>query len=190
MQPQCYVIAHGSSPVVMDCVRSLEQHGWQYELFRAIDGRKITQQDWRNIGITMSQHGKITQRPGAQGCWLSHHAIWTKCIQNNQPVIVLEHDAVVTEPWPMDLDYNSQLIKLYKSAQCKINPAFGLWSKGSHAYTLTPAQAQQIIDHARERGAQAVDKHLGDQVLPWTFFDRDLVQLNPRRGRSTTSLIK
>lgn len=189
-QPQCYVIAHGSSPVIMDCVRSLETHGWTYELFQAVDGRKITGQDWERTGITMSQHGKMTRRPGAQGCWLSHFAIWSKCIEQNKPVIVLEHDAVVTGPWPMDLDLEPQLIKLYRSAECKINPAFGLWSKGSHAYTLTPAQAQRIIDHAQTRGAQAVDKHLGDQVLPWTFFDRDLVILNPGRGHSTTSGIK
>lgn len=190
IQPQCYVIAHGSSPVVMDCVRSLEQHGWKYELFRAVNGNKVSPQDWERTGIRMSQHGKMTRRPGAQGCWLSHYTIWTKCIQNNQPVIVLEHDAVITEPWPKDLDLETQLIKLYSTAECKTNPAFGLWSKGSHAYTLTPTQAQRIIDHARERGAQAVDKHLGDQVLPWKFFDRDLVRLNPRRGRSTTSVIK
>jgi hypothetical protein len=105
-------------------------------------------------------------------------------------MVVLEHDALVTGPWPKDLDIDTQVVKLYKTAECKINPAFGLWSKGAHAYTLTPAQAHRLITDAQQRGAQAVDKHLGDQVLPWTFFDRDLVMLNPGRGRSSTSGIK
>lgn len=189
-QPSCHVIAHASSKVIVECVQSLKQHGWQYQIFPAVDGRTVSQQDWDRIGIKLSQHGKMTRRPGAQGCWLSHFALWKQCADTNQPMVILEHDALVTGPWPTDLDIETQLIKLYRTAECKINPAFGLWSKGSHAYTLTPAQAQRIIDHARERGAQAVDKHLGDQVLPWTFFDRDLVILNPGRGRSSTSQIK
>ena len=190
MAPKSYIIAHTSSPVVEDCVQSLEQHGWSYEIFPAVDGSKVTEQDWKRTGITMSDQGKIKRRPGAQCCWLSHFAVWCRCIEQDQPVIVLEHDAIVTEPWPNNINLDTQLIKLYCSAECKINPTFGLWSKGSHAYTVTPAQAQRIIDHARKHGAQALDKHLGDQVLPWTFFDQDLVTLNPGRGRSSTSGIK
>jgi hypothetical protein len=189
-QPKCYVIAHRSSRVINDCVQSLKQYGWQYEVVPAIDGQTVTETDWQRTGIAMSDLGKIKRRPGAQGCWLSHYGIWRRCIETNEPAIVLEHDTQVTEPWPSNIDIETQLIKLYKTAECKINPAFGLWSKGSHAYTVTPAQARRIIDHAQIGGAQAVDKHLGDQVLPWTFFSRDLVILNPGRGRSTTSTIK
>jgi len=189
-QPRCYIIAHKSSRVIGDCVRSLEQHGWSYEIWPAVDGHKSTEKDWQRIGIAMGDLGKIKRRPGAQGCWLSHHAVWSRCMELNEPVIVLEHDALVTGPWPADIDVNTQLIKLYTRAECKVNPVFGLWSKGSHAYTITPAQAQRIIDHAQRHGAQAVDKHLGDQVLPWTFFSKDLVVLNPGRGRSSTSTIK
>ena len=189
-QPQCYVIVHESSPVVGDCVQSLKQHGWSYEIWHAVDGRTVTQKDWDRIGVIMSARGKMTRRLGAQGCWLSHFGLWSRCVETNKPMVVLEHDALITGPWPKDLDIDPQVVKLYKTAECKINPAFGLWSKGAHAYTLTPAQAHRLITDAQQRGAQAVDKHLGDQVLPWTFFDRDLVMLNPGRGRSSTSRIK
>jgi hypothetical protein len=101
----------------------------------------------------------------------------------------MEHDAVVNGPWPMDIDVDDRLIKLYNSAECKDNPVFGRWSKGAHAYTVTPAQAQQLIDHARINGAQAVDKHLGTSVLAWTFYKTDLVTLNTNRGPSSTSPI-
>jgi len=190
MQPCSYVIAHTSSPVVGDCVRSLKQHGWPYQLWPAVDGRTVTQQDWNRIGVSMSEAGKMTRRPGAQGCWLSHFGVWSECVRLNTPVIVLEHDALVTESWPNTVDLEPQVIKLYTTAECKINPAFGRWSKGAHAYTVTPAQAQTLITDAQQRGAQAVDKHLGDLVLPWTFYHRDLVVLHPGRGRSSTSAIK
>lgn len=190
MQPQCYVIAHESSRVIGDCVQSLEQHGWSYEIFPAVDGSKVAAADWQRTGVTMSEAGKMSRRPGAQGCWLSHFALWQQTVESGHPMVILEHDAMVTGPWPEDLDIDQQLVKLYRTAECKTNPAFGLWSKGAHAYTVTPAQAQTLIAHAQKRGAQAVDKHLGDQVLAWTFYHRDLIVLNPARGPSSTSPLR
>jgi hypothetical protein len=189
-QPQCYIIAHRSSRVIGDCVQSLEQHGWQYKIFPAIDGSKVTETDWHRIGVVMSTDGKMPRRLGAQGCWLSHFALWKQCVDTNKPMVILEHDALVTAPWPEDLNIDKQLVKLFSTAECKINPAFGRWSKGAHAYTVTPAQAQTLIADAQQRGAQAVDKHLGDLVLSWTFYHRDLVVLNPRRGPSSTSPLR
>lgn len=189
-QPNCYVIAHRSSQVVNDCVQSLTRYGWQYKIFPAVDGRTVTLQHWQRIGVAMSAEGKMTRRLGAQGCWLSHFALWKQAVESDQPVVILEHDAIVTAPWPQDLDIDRQLVKLYTTAECKVNPAFGLWSKGAHAYTVTPTQAQTLIADARQRGAQAVDKHLGDLVLSWTFYHRDLVVLNPARGPSSTSSLR
>jgi hypothetical protein len=190
IQPRCYIIAHSSSPVVGHCVQSLEQHGWQYEIVPAVDGSQITEANWQQIGVVMSDLGKMKRRLGAQGCWLSHFALWQLCKDQNQPIVIFEHDALVTAPWPENLDIETQLVKLYTTAECKINPAFGLWSKGAHAYTVTPAQANILITDAQQRGAQAVDKHLGNKVLPWTFYKQDLVVLNPARGRSTTSPLR
>jgi hypothetical protein len=186
-QPHCYVIAHSTSQVINDCTASLKKHKWAFEIVPAVNGHTVTEQTWQSIGVQMSTNGKMSRRPGAQGCWMSHWHLWNCCVENNLPVIILEHDAVATAPWPTDLDIESTLIKLYTTAECKINPAFGLWSKGSYAYTLTPAQAQRLIDHARANSAQAIDKHLGDLVLPWAFHSTDLIVLNPRRGKSTTS---
>jgi GR25 family glycosyltransferase involved in LPS biosynthesis len=189
-QPKSYIIAHRSSPVVGDCVQSLERHGWTYEIVSAVDGNTVSQADWDRIGVQMSKDGKMPRRPGAQGCWHSHFALWKRCVDHNQPIIILEHDAVVMAPWPDHIDIDSQLVKLYRGAECKVNPAFGTWSKGAHAYSLTPGQAQTLIAHAQQNGAQAVDKHLGNRVLPWTFYSADLVTLNPGRGPSSTSPLR
>jgi GR25 family glycosyltransferase involved in LPS biosynthesis len=186
-QPTCYVITHTGSKVIGDCIASLKKYNWIFEAFDAVDGQKITNADWKKINITMSVQGKMPRRLGAQGCWHSHYALWNKCIINNTPIVIMEHDAVVNGPWPVELDILSSLVKLYKTAECKVNPAFGKWSKGAHAYTVTPTQARRLIEYARDNGAQAVDKHLGDLVLPWTFLNYDLVTLNPRRGPSSTS---
>ena len=190
IQPKCYIISHPTSRAITDCVASLQKYNWMFEVVPAVDGRTVSTQTWQSIGVKMSADGKMSQRPGAQGCWMSHWQLWNRCVADNQPIIVMEHDAVVTAPWPDELDIEPRLVKLYTTAECKVNPAFGRWSKGAHAYTLTPLQAQQLIDHARTNGAQAADKHLGDLVLPWTFYSKDLVVLNPRRGPSSTSKIR
>jgi GR25 family glycosyltransferase involved in LPS biosynthesis len=190
IQPMCYVIAHEQSRVITDCIASLKKYNWNFKRFDAVDGQQVTNTDWEQIGIPMSNQGKMPRRLGAQGCWLSHYALWNECITTNVPMVVMEHDAVVNGVWPEDLNIDSQLVKLYSSAECKVNPAYGRWSKGAHAYTITPSQAQRLIEYARINGAQAVDKHLGDLVLPWTFLHYDLVTLNPRRGPSSTSPLK
>jgi len=155
-----------------------------------VNGQTITQADWQRIGIELSDKGKMSKRPGAQGCWHSHYRLWNKCLTDNIPIVIMEHDAVVNGPWPETLDISNKLVKLYLTAECKVNPAYGRWSKGAHAYTLTPKQASTLIEYARQHGAQAVDKHLGDLVLPWTFLDQNLVTLNPGRGPSSTSPLK
>lgn len=185
-QPQCWVISHPGSLAVQECRRSLDRHGWQYDIFPAVDGRLLTPNHWADIGVSM-QGGKMASRPGAQGCWMSHWQLWNLSVDQQKPLIILEHDAVINAPWPQDLDIEPMLVKLYRHADTKFKPLFGNWSKGSHAYTLTPSQAQCLIDFAQNNIAQAVDKHLGDRVLAWRFYHEDLVSLNPRRGPSVTS---
>ena len=186
-QPLCHVISHPGSTAINDCVSSLDRWAWQYKIFTAVDGRRITIENWTRIGVTMSTGGKMHRRPGAQGCWMSHWALWNLCVDTNQSMVVLEHDAVVQASWPEDLDIETQLVKLYRSAPCKDKPLYGRWSKGSHAYSLTPSQAARLIDFARHNPAQAVDKHFGDRVIPWRFCSQDLVMLSANRGASSTS---
>lgn len=182
---QCFVIAHPQSTNVNECVRSLQKHRWSHEIFPAVDGWALTDRDWQKIGVKIGG-GKIGRRPGAQGCWHSHFCLWQKCVDLAQPLIILECDVLVTYQQPM-IDCSTQLIKLYKTAVCKTHPVFGRWSKGSHGYAISPDLARSLIAFSQQYGAEALDKHLGDQVVPWSFYHQDLVVLNPKRERSTTS---
>lgn len=188
-QPMTMVIVHKTSPVAQDCLHSLRVHGWPCEKFDAVDGHRVDNNLWKSIGVRILDRGKMPRRPGAQGCWISHFLLWQICRDTQKPLVILEHDAVVTATWP-NLDFSQSLVKLYGPTGCKTNDITGTWSRGSHAYTITPQQASLLIDHAQQHGAQALDKHLGDRVIPWRFLGWDLVRLNSRRGRSTTSRIK
>jgi glycosyl transferase family 25 len=185
---KAYVISHESSKVVSACVESLKKFGWPFEKFPAIDGRKIGDKDWEDIGVKMSPTaGKLPKRKGAQGCWFSHWKLWEKCALEKTAIIILEHDAVIVSTWPDDIDIDTCIVKLYQTAPCKTKENLGTWSKGAHAYTVTPKQAKNLMDRARTFGASPVDKHIISNAIPWRFFDRDLVKLNQRREASTTS---
>ena len=186
-QPLCRVIAHHGSLSIRRCLEQLARHGWSAQAVPAVEGYAIQAQCWQDIGVALLPRGKMPDRSGAQGCWFSHWGLWRECEHTQQPMIIMEHDALVQAPWPGDLDIDTHMIKLYRTAPCKHNTITGTWSKGSHAYTLTPAHATVLIQHARENGAQALDKHLGDQVVPWRFLGWDLVTLDPGRGPSSTT---
>ena len=189
--PRSYVITQRtrSHPVLASCLASLERYNWPYEIFRAVQNPSLSQ--WRDIGVTMlTDRGKMQYRPGAQGCWHSHFTLWQRCLDQGQPIIVLEHDVLVQAPWDSAVEGETQLVKLYKTAKIKTNTLTGQWSAGAHAYYLTPENAEKLITHARHMGAQALDKHLGDLVVDWRFWHEDLVLLNPRRGASTTSPLR
>ena len=187
-QPMCYVISHATSRVVADCRQSLQTHGWKFKNFTAVDGTKITTKDWEHINVQMSPTaGKLPHRPGAQGCWFSHWALWNLCVESGQPLIILEHDAVIQASWPQDLDIDTCIVRLYQYAHCKEKVGLGIWAKGAHAYSITPYQAKQLIDRARHWGGSPVDKHIISGSIPWRFLGWDLVTLNPLRGRSSTS---
>ena len=186
-QPECFVIAHSTSSVVKDCVSSLQKHGWNFTVVDATDGWKLNENSWNDIGVKISEIGKMGRNLGAQGCWFSHWHLWQQCIKNNSPMVIMEHDALILGPWPEDLVIDDAIIKLYSTADCKRKKRIGLYSKGSHAYTITPAQAQQIVNFVSKNGAVAVDKQLASAVVPWKFYSSDLVTLHPKRGKSTTS---
>jgi hypothetical protein len=134
----------------------------------------------------LADRGKLRYRPGAQGCWISHFDLWQHCVDLAHSIIVLEHDVIAQSGWDPEIADRRELIKLYRSAPVKTNTITGQWSLGAHAYYLTPSNAQLLITHSRCHGAQALDKHLGDRVVDWQFWHRDLFLLDPHRGASTT----
>ena len=183
--PMSYVIALSSSLALKFAERNLKIHRWSYQIFPAVDGNTVTDDVWNKLGINLSSGGKMIKSKGAQGCWLSHWNLWNKCAIEKEPIIILEHDAMVQDKFPKNIDFDSAITKLYKVTSTKYKPNFGNWSRGAYAYSLTPIQASALIDYAQTHPVQAVDKHIADEIVPWKFYDRDIV-VHMRHGPSTT----
>jgi glycosyl transferase family 25 len=168
-QPKTFVIALKNHPVsekqLKDCLNSAEKYYWNVEIFWGVYGNTLTSKDWSNIGVK-SNIGKT----GAQGCWFSHYHLWKKCIELNEPIVVLEHDAIIQRSWE-PLKISDSLIKLHKHYRkdplnLKWNHSItGQWSPSTHAYCITPNHAHQLIETAKKIGAYSADLFMGNNII-------------------------
>jgi glycosyl transferase family 25 len=46
---------------------------------------------------------KSRDTKGVRGCFCSHYLLWLKCIELNEPIMILEHDALFIRPIPKDI---------------------------------------------------------------------------------------
>jgi hypothetical protein len=195
MQPLTYVIAvtdpsaPGYKPAEVNLAKTLgelSKWSWPHAVWPATTPSGV---DWPLLGVELLPRGAILKRPGAQACFHSHFRLWQHCVSLGKPIVVMEHDARVTAPWPRDIDLDQSVWKLHRpdGRGDRVNDYTGLWSCGAWAYTLTPLWAQQLITFTKTVGAQAVDKQIGNRVVPWQYWSSDLAAHRPVIGRSTTS---
>lgn len=124
------------------------------------------------------------------GCSMSHYLLWKYCIERNEPLLILEHDAVFLKPLP---EINFKGI-------CQINDPAGAtpkgnwWSQqmrkrgpgvfektwirpkkerhipdglaGHSAYMIKPWAAQKAIDKYHELGVWPNDAMICKQLFP------------------------
>ena len=143
-----------------------------YELFRAVDGYKIsynklvesgfdTNHDW----IDPLLNTPLTK--GEVGCFLSHWHIWNKCIEKNETMLVLEDDAILTEEF--DIEEISQLPydfvylgwrEMEESEEIDgklVKPVYPYWTL---AYMIRPDAARVLVNDVIKCNIIPVDEYL------------------------------
>ena len=165
-----------------------QSYSWNATLFNAVNGYKLNESVWETYQLACPQKSKnekknIGDLPGAQGCFLSHYILWNRCIELNQPIVVLEDDAEIIAPLEeISTDYD--LVKLHKpraSGQSKL----GHWSTGAFAYWISPTGAKKLVEFAKQKGPMLADKIIVSSVLNWGYLTPPIVKLGPRIGSST-----
>jgi GR25 family glycosyltransferase involved in LPS biosynthesis len=165
------------------------QHGWDIEVVDAVNGYTLTEYDWKNFGFLVPKQstkklGKFGNLPGAQGCFLSHYGLWQRCVDLDEPIIVLEDDAQVLGPM-LAINTDKDLIKLHDPRQMHEHEKLGSWAPGAFAYWLTPQGAKKLIEFSKNDGPGHADKVIGSKILNWDYLTPHIVKLGPRIGSST-----
>ena len=126
------------------------------------------------------------------GCSMSHYLLWKRCVELDEPILILEHDAVFLRPLP-DFEFDGI---------CMINDPAGAtprgdWWKqqmiarggegvfektwvrkenerhipdglaGNSAYVIKPWAAQELIDKFHELGVWPNDATMCKQIFPY-----------------------
>jgi len=106
--------------------------------------------------------------------FLSHFTLWNMCAESGEEFHIFEHDAVLVDYLPNNLQYNG-CISLGRPSYGKFNiPAIigtnSLVSKqyfpGAHAYRLTPKRAAEIVEKAKI-AAGPTDTYLDIRRFPF-----------------------
>lgn len=184
-----------SEKMATRCMESCQKVGQPAEIFDAFDGTGRLNPD-----IIVPEHSrnkdwvgwlklvnKTLSKPEIC-CFLSHFALWVKCVEEDQPLIALEHDAVMLRPFPEHMAINA-LIYLGSNEMVRNNywnpipPHAQLcpdyrYILRTHAYSVDPICAKNLISDAIEKGIYtAVDVMMNVQkysILCFGIYAMDL----------------
>ena len=146
-----------------------------YELFNAVDGYEI------DYDYLLSQHFDIEHSwidpilntrltKGEVGCFLSHWRIWEECVRLDEPILILEDDAIITDKFSYDELYRMKregynFIYLgWKEMEESIpiddkfvKPVYPYWTL---SYMITPESAKILTNNYARKHIVPVDEYL------------------------------
>jgi hypothetical protein len=196
---------HGYSELVKSSIHF--DNDFQVERFNAIDetaAREYMGQvdcmrwawPWRGEDIDfptgLIKKAYKTARPYARiGCFLSHYYLWKKCIEVDETILILEHDAIFVSKLNNISIENGQAASINNPARSTRkaelyhqllmdspggpfvpvpdvddNLALPTGLPGNSAYLMTPMFASKVVEFARAFGMWPNDALLCKQVFP------------------------
>lgn len=171
-----------------EAVAEAEKFGVDLRGWVGSDGIK-DQYKFQEYGIENFLQDKIEKLPGVKGCFLSHYELWKKCVDQNETLLICEHDGIFIRHMPTDIEdhfthvlnldpYNqfdesyNQLVEKslvlpieYCTAVTKSKDKAGPYLPGAYGYLIKPEGAKRLINFAHKKGALPTDKHIGQNIV-------------------------
>jgi len=109
---------------------------------------------------------------------LSHLTLWARCVEIDQPIVILEHDAVMTRQFSEHPAFNN-IIYLGAIEQVQngnywnpiplhgqLNPNYRFICR-THAYSVDPMAARQLLAHVIKYGiSSSIDVFMRADIFP------------------------
>lgn len=169
------------------CVRSGATWGVPVEKFKAItpSDSPIKIASEKQIPIEGFEE-KYSRFDRCLSAFLSHYSLWEKCIEERQPMVVLEHDAYFVNGLPLFIGGHIVNLGQPSYGRFRIPQILGegpLQSKrylpGAHGYYIDPKGAKLLVERANTDAAPTdvfinLD-HFKDikELYPWPIEARD-----------------
>jgi len=157
------------------CISSAAKHGLVVEKYKAFVPADKPWEILHKKGI--SPHGfvgRFSRLENCMSCFISHYSLWNMAIENNESIVIFEHDAIVTGKVPVDVSFD-RCMTFSKPSYGKYNTPMkigvdGLVQKqyfgGAHGYIINPKGAEAFIKKAKIDAAPA-DVFINLNNFPW-----------------------
>ena len=188
--------------IANESINAANNFGINAEIYPAVLGYDSNPL-FKKYNITQYLNHTIAVKSGHQGCFLSHFELWLKCIELDQPIIILEHDGIFIRPLPNDIlenfyeicrldafdrwlpGYNQKIQNsLNKSIDYNGNPtavyyhSSGNYYVGAYGYIVKPQGAVKLVRFARERGIVCTEAHIGSNIVDIVNVSATIVRLH------------
>ena len=193
------------------CADSCDLTGMPWEYWDAYDGiQNPIKPPIHHNGIPAIV--KVTDHyltRGEVACALSHISLWQKCVIDDEPIVILEHDAIMIKPYMKHEVFNSIC---YLGGYEQVNQGWNVLPTPPHAtegpnyhficrahsYAIDPTIAKNMLAHVLKYGISApLDIMLRADIFPiyqmgifaYNHWDNDKTNTTilgrPIEGRST-----
>ncbi|WP_052737496.1 glycosyltransferase family 25 protein [Grimontia sp. AD028] len=93
---------------------TMEGKGINFQYFDAIDGRENPHPFFHKYNDKKRLNRKgYSLTPGEKGCFTSHYLLWQKCVELNEPIVVLEDDIGVLDNFKEDVKKVINIVDKY-----------------------------------------------------------------------------
>lgn len=148
------------------CLETCNRVGQKAALFEGFDGtsgeikipKHLSNQSWIKW-LSVTDH---FQSSTEIACSLSHVALWVKCMEEDRPLIILEHDAIMVKPYNTHPLFNVVSYlgcrEQLGTKQFPITPIHSTINHNwhfinrAHAYCVDPSVAKKLFTNVLERG--------------------------------------
>ena len=161
------------------CIESGKKFGYNnIEIFKATTPKDNLKHEFEKDGLSIDDFKvdtRYSKLEPAMCCYLSHKELWKKCLELNETILVLEHDAIFIDKIPNNI-YFYGLINLGKPSYGQYmvpnlqTGVFKLFSKphgglpGTHAYMISPTGAKLLLKKLK---TTTPDLFLNKIDFPW-----------------------
>ncbi|MDW6091549.1 glycosyltransferase family 25 protein [Vibrio rhizosphaerae] len=184
----------------------LSQLNVDFEFFDAVDGGEGLRPELAskpNDAYRIRYRGRVLT-PGEKGVYASHFLLWQKCIELNEPIVILEDDFLPTQFFNQVIERLPSLHEKYDYLRIEAQDSHVegamienthdgfqvvMWKDnrgGTRGYSITPSAAKKFVENSDE-WLCAVDNFIGESywhdvpgmgVIPYAVFNPSDMESN------------
>lgn len=133
--------------------------------------------EWKDILPFVNEFDEYERPDNVGACFASHYLLWQKCIELDEPILILEHDAIFKHNIPeIDFDMCVNLGRpsyirpdhiIYEEPKDGLSLITQLNFLGHHAYAIKPEAAKIFCNDVKTRPLRPNDVWIDKDYYPW-----------------------